>query len=55
MDLGEIGWCGVNWISLAQERDKWRVLVKEVMNLKVPLNDVKFLSCCTTGDLSSST
>jgi hypothetical protein len=29
MDLGEIGWSGVDWIGLAQDRDKWRALVNE--------------------------
>jgi hypothetical protein len=36
MDLLEIGWCGVDWIGLAQDRDKWRALVDAVMNLRVP-------------------
>jgi hypothetical protein len=27
MDLGEVGWDGVDWIGLAQDRDKWRALV----------------------------
>jgi hypothetical protein len=27
MDLGEVGWSGVDWIGLAQDRDKWRALV----------------------------
>jgi hypothetical protein len=27
MDLREIGWGGVNWIDLAQDRDQWRALV----------------------------
>jgi hypothetical protein len=36
MDFGEIGWGGVDWIGLAQDRDNWRALVKEVMNLRVP-------------------
>jgi hypothetical protein len=36
MDLGEIGWGGVDWTGLAQDRDKWRALVKVVMNLRVP-------------------
>jgi hypothetical protein len=35
MDLLEIGWGGVDWIALAQERDKCRALVKMVMNLQV--------------------
>jgi hypothetical protein len=36
MDLGEIGWCGVDWIGLTQDRDKWRVFVSVVMKLRVP-------------------
>jgi hypothetical protein len=36
MDLLEIGWGGVDWIGLAQDRDKWRALVNAVMNLWVP-------------------
>jgi hypothetical protein len=36
MDLLEVGWGGVDWIGQAQDRDKWRVLVKAVMNLRVP-------------------
>jgi hypothetical protein len=36
MDLREIGWDGVDWIDLAQDRDQWRPLVNMVMNLRVP-------------------
>jgi hypothetical protein len=36
MDLREIGWDGMDWIDLAQDRDQWRVLVYTVMNLRVP-------------------
>jgi hypothetical protein len=36
MDLGEIGWDGVDWIDLAEDRDRWRALVSTVMNLRVP-------------------
>jgi hypothetical protein len=36
MDLREIGWDGMYWIDLAQDRDQWRALVKTVMNLRVP-------------------
>jgi hypothetical protein len=35
MDLGKIGWGGVDWIGLAQDRDEWRALVNSVMNLRV--------------------
>jgi hypothetical protein len=38
IDLREIGWDGMDWIDLAQDRDKWRALVKTVMNLR-------FLKC----------
>jgi hypothetical protein len=33
--LREIGWDGVDWIDLAQDRDHWRALVNTVMNLRV--------------------
>jgi hypothetical protein len=36
MDLLEIGWGGVDWIGLAQDRNKWRALMNVVMNLRVP-------------------
>jgi hypothetical protein len=35
MDLREIGWTGVEWIHLAQDRDFWQALVNAVMNLQV--------------------
>jgi hypothetical protein len=35
MDLREIGWGGVEWINLAQDRDRWRAVVNAVMNLRV--------------------
>jgi hypothetical protein len=36
MDLLEMSWGDVDWIGLAQDRDKWRVIVNAVMNLRVP-------------------
>jgi hypothetical protein len=32
----EIGWCGMHWIDLAQDRDQYKALVNTVMNLWVP-------------------
>jgi hypothetical protein len=36
MDLRDIGWDGVDWTDLAQNRDQWRALVNMAMNLRVP-------------------
>jgi hypothetical protein len=36
IDLREIGWDGMDWIDLAQDRGQWRGLVNTVMNLRVP-------------------
>jgi hypothetical protein len=36
MDLREITFVDVNWIHLAQDRDRWRDLMNTVMNLRVP-------------------
>jgi hypothetical protein len=36
MDLRDIGWGGVDWIDMGQDRDQWRALVNAVLKLRVP-------------------
>jgi hypothetical protein len=36
MDLREVGWRDVDWIGLAQDRNRWRALVNSVLNIRVP-------------------
>jgi hypothetical protein len=36
VDLVEVGWGDVDWIGLAQDRDRWRASVSSVLNLRVP-------------------
>ena len=37
---------GIDWINLAQDRDRWRVFLNVVINLRVPQNAEKFVSSC---------
>jgi hypothetical protein len=54
MHLVQIGSGGVDWIGLAQDRYRWRALVKVEMNLRVPSNAVKLLNGYPTGAFLSS-
>jgi hypothetical protein len=36
MDLEEVGWGDVDFIGLAQDRDRWSALVNSIFNLRVP-------------------
>jgi hypothetical protein len=49
MDQGEVGWGEVDWIGLAQDRNRWRVLVNSVLNLRVPKSAWKLSSGLSSG------
>jgi hypothetical protein len=54
MDFEEVGWGDVDWIDLAQDRNRWRALVNSVLNRRVKQNNGKQSSGLTTDGLSSS-
>ena len=55
MDLQEVG-CGyMDWIGLAQGRDRWRTLMSAAMNLRVPFNAGNFLTSCKPVSCSRRT
>jgi hypothetical protein len=54
IDLVEVGWGDVDWIGLAEDRDRWRALVNSELNLWVPKNAGKLSSVLTARYLSSS-
>jgi len=43
MCVQEVGWGGIDWIDLAQDRDRWRELMNAVMNLRVCIKYGEFL------------
>ena len=55
IDLQEVGCGHVDWIGLAQDRDRWRTLVSALMNLRVPWNVGNFLTNCKPVSFSRRT
>jgi hypothetical protein len=54
MNIGDTGWCGVDWIGVTQNGDKRRALANAVMNFRVPQIAGKLSSDFSTVGLSSN-
>jgi hypothetical protein len=55
MDRQELEYGDMDWIELAQERDRWWALVNAVMNLRLPSNAWNFLTSCKPVSFSRRT
>jgi hypothetical protein len=54
-DLKELGCGDMDWIELAQDGDRWRALMNDVMNLRVPQNAGNLLTSCKPVSFSRRT
>jgi hypothetical protein len=55
VDFQDVGYRGMDWIELAQDRDGWRALVSAVTNICVPENAGNFLTSCKPVSFSRRT